>query len=297
MSSRLLAFAGHKQAGKTTSSNFLHGYQLRANGVINGFDITTDGKLVIKTNIINDDGQEEETQGFLDTGRDDPEFAEWASYNMWPYIKRYSFAAPLKQIAVRLFNLDPSCVYGDNIKKNLPTPLRWEDMPGVITDKTTANKKGVKELIKNGTLQYHDPGRMSYREFLQFFGTDVCRRIYEDIWFSKLLNDVSVEMPLIAVVDDCRFINEVEAIKNAGGKVVYLKRKPYEDTHASECELASYDGFDLVIDNTEFSIHETNVRIIEALDGWGWLGKNIKPEVTTAQDDKHIVGGIHKIKG
>ena len=52
METRILGFAGHKQAGKSTCANFLHGYQLRANGVVNGFDILVDGGLVIETVMI-----------------------------------------------------------------------------------------------------------------------------------------------------------------------------------------------------------------------------------------------------
>lgn len=297
MNSRILAFCGHKQAGKTTSSSFLHGYQLRANGIINGFDITTDGKLIIKTVIINDSGNEEQSQGLLDINRSDIEFAEWASYSMWPYIKNYSFAKPLKDIGIELFGLSPENIYGNNMLKNSNTFFKWEDMPGVITKKSLLLNKEIKELIDNGVLYYHEPGKITHREFLQFFGTDICRKIYEDIWQRKLINDISAEQPLIAVVDDCRFVNEVEAIKNAGGKVIYLTRRPYEDSHISESQLNDYKNFDCVIDNNSLSIHETNIKIIETLDSWGWLGKVVTPQPVAPSQTKEIVGGIHKIKG
>ena len=289
--SRLLAFAGHKQAGKTTASNFLHGYQLRANGVIDGFDILEDGRLIIKTNAINHEGEEELTQGFLEVGRDDPEFADWAAYNMWPFVKKYSFASPLKHISTELFGLSHDNVYGSEAKKNTNTFFRWEDMPGVVTKKDRYTKK----LIADGVVKYHKPGKMTHREFLQFFGTDVCRKIYDEIWFTKLLNDVHAEQPLIAIVDDCRFINEVESIQKTGGKVIYLSRSPYQDSHSSESELDNYDDFDTVIDNSDLTIHETNVKIISALDDWGWLGKSVQPKPQTASDVE-LVGGIHKIK-
>jgi hypothetical protein len=298
MTSRVLAFAGHKQAGKTTCSNFLHGYQLRANGIIDGFDITTDGKLVIKTLEADENGNEVEARGFLDVNRNDGDFAEWAAYSMWPYIKNYSFARPLKQdIAINLFNLDSKNIYGSNKLKNAETPYNWEDMPGIITDKSIINKKEIKELINKGILKYHEPGKITYREFLQYFGTDICRRIYEDIWHSRLVNDIMFEQPLVAVVDDCRFVNEVESIKKISGKVIYLTRNPYDDNHVSESELNEYDGFDLVIDNEELSIHETNVKIIEALNSWGWLGKEIVPQTPPPQQNQpQILGGIKKIK-
>jgi hypothetical protein len=56
MTSRILAFAGCKQSGKTTCSNFIHGYQLRANDVIDGFEITNEGKLVVDATMVNHQG-------------------------------------------------------------------------------------------------------------------------------------------------------------------------------------------------------------------------------------------------
>ena len=90
------------------------------------------------------------------------------------------------------------------------------EMPGVITDIKLANQKSIKSLISKGTLKYHKPGRMAAREFLQFFGTDVCREIYEDVWQSRLIKDIIAEEPLVAVIDDCRFPNEVQAVQEGG---------------------------------------------------------------------------------
>ena len=298
METRILGFAGHKQAGKSTCANFLHGYQLRAHGIINGFDILVDGNLVIETVMIDSEGVEQTGKGALDTTRTDPEFAEWAAYNMWPYIKRYSFASTLKEIAVGLFGLKEENIYGNNIQKNQKTNFNWGDMPGVITSAALAKKKDIKKLIDDGVLIYHKAGRMTHREFLQFFGTDICRKVYEDIWRAKLIDDIVRESPLLAVIDDCRFPDEIEAIQDAGGKVVYLTRSNFTDNHASESALDDFSGFDALIDNADLSIHETNMKIIECLDHWGWLGKDIQPEPVTPVNltQPELVGGIHKIK-
>ena len=103
---------------------------------------------------------------------------------------------------------------------------------------------------------------MTHREFLQFFGTDICRKIYEDIWRAKLIEDISRENPLLAVIDDCRFPEEIETIQSSGGKVIHLTRTTSQDRHASEAALDGFDGFDCVIDNQDLSIHETNIKII-----------------------------------
>ena len=162
------------------------------------------------------------------------------------------------------------------------------------------NNKEIKKLIDSGTLKYHEPGRMTHREFLQFLGTDLCRKIYDDVWHEKLTKDIMTEQPLLAIIDDCRFINEVEAIHSISGKVIYLTRNPYEDNHSSEAELKKYNNFDKVINNDNLSIHETNVKIMETFEEWGWLGEEIprsQLQSEPQQKDHHLVGGIHQIKG
>ena len=280
---RILAFAGTKQAGKTTSSNFIHGYQLRAHGIIDNFAVMEDGTLYISS--------ENSNGGILDVNRNDPEFAEWASYNMWPYVRVYSFASVLKEMSVNLFDLKRENIYGNNQQKNKATNYRWEDMPGIVSDENMLKSKHVKELIDSGNLSFHKSGRMSHREFLQFFGTKICRKIYDEIWHEITINKILTEEPLIALIDDCRFINEVEAIKANGGKVIYLSRNPYEDDDISENELKNYDEFDYIIDNTDMSIHDTNVEIIKAIEQFGWLGEEINVKQKTTNDS-----GIHTFR-
>ena len=296
MKSRILAFAGAKQSGKGTCTNFVHGYQLRAHLVIDDFAITEEGRLVIDTNMIGAEGEEEKGLGFLDINRSDLEFAEWAAYSMWPYVKSYSFAGPLKQISTGLFEMQESQVYGNDAEKNTKTIFRWEEMPGVITDSKLANQKAIKSLISQGVLKYHKPGRMSAREFLQFFGTDVCRKIYEDVWQSRLMKDILLEEPLVAVIDDCRFPNEARAVQEGGGKVIHLTRCNHKDSHKSEQALGSYKNFDAVIDNQKMSINETNIEIINILTEWGWMGTEIKSEDSkeSSAEKPQTVGGIHK---
>ena len=149
----------------------------------------------------------------------------------------------------------------------------WQDVPMSVSQKK--KKKG----------------KMTAREFLQFFGTDVCRNIYNDVWAERLIKDIELESSLLAVVDDVRFSNEVECVQNAGGKVIRLTRQPYSDSHSSETELDDYKDFDAVIDNQNMSINETNQEIIKLLEQWGWLGEEVK-----AAEEPEKLTGIQKIR-
>ena len=138
---------------------------------------------------------------------------------------------------------------------------------------------------------------MSAREFLQYFGSDICRTIKENIWTDTTIDQIERENPLVAIISDCRFPNEAEAIQNAGGKVIKLTRhKDTKDKHTSETALENWEDWDAVIDNQNLSIYETNVELVKTLDSWGWLGNVIQKPEPEPKVNKELVGGIHKFK-
>ena len=245
----IIGFSGSKQSGKSTCATFLHGYQLRLNDVFEKFLMDEKGSLFVNATEIDENGQEVEGLGMLDVNRQDEEFLEYASRNIWPFVRSFSFADPLKSIAIQLFGLTEEQCYGTDEDKNTPINIKWENMPNVIN----AN------------------GFMTAREFLQHFGTDVCRGIKPDIWTSACINRILSSGTELAIVPDVRFPNEVESIQKAGGKVIRLTRKPHEDEHDSETALDGYDEFDYVIHNADMNIDQTNMALMEVMKGWGWL--------------------------
>jgi hypothetical protein len=292
---RILAFAGAKQSGKTTSCNFLHGYQLRAQEVVQNFGIEPEsGKLVINTEILGEDGKKEQGDTFLDVSRRDSEFVEWAMYNMWPFVKKYSFADSLKSICMSLFGFTYEQCYGSNAYKDQIIPhLLWENMPGVMTPTEWSMRQGgviagYNQNPQDFGIQLNE-GPMTAREFMQYFGTDVMRKIWEPIWIKRTLKDIEEERPLLAIIDDCRFKNEILAIQEVGGKVIGQTRSPHADNHSSEKEIKdNLDILDKVIDNQDMEIHDVCKEVINILGDWGWLG------ATTVTNGKRT---LHTIKG
>ena len=58
---------------------------------------------------------------------------------------------------------------------------------------------------------------------LQLFGTEYIRDVFHpNVWSASLINRCKVD----TVVTDCRFVNEVNAIRNAEGLVFRVKRGP-----------------------------------------------------------------------
>lgn len=253
----ILGIAGKKQSGKNTTANIIHGLVLMERGMIKDFNIDNDGKLFILTS----DAYGTEDWGEFDITRKDRQFVEWAEYNMWPYVKLYSFADTLKWICIDLFNIPPECVYGTDEQKNRPIEhLKWDNMPGVITPIGWSILEGkLNPEIQSSPDDFNlilAEGPMTAREFMQYLGTEVMRRMYLNVWVESTLNKIQKEGSELAIIADARFPNEVNAIINRGGKVLKLNRNVFNDQHASEIALDSYDDnkFLKVIENNDIGV-------------------------------------------
>jgi len=258
---KIIALCGKKQSGKTTLSNYIHGHEMKRHDIIEKFLISPEGNLVVNCTFHDENGKEFEEMGVLDLQQTSDEFFQYASRRIWPLVRAYNFADSLKEICVMLFNIPPECVYGTDEQKNqLQEHLLWENMPGVVTD-----EDDWKGLWQEENLHYHEAGPMTAREFMQYFGTDVMRKMYEPIWLENCFRRIEDDKPEIAIIGDCRFLNEIEAVKNRGGKVIRLARSLYESTHQSEIDADNYTSFDGIINNQDCSIDESCKKLIEIL--------------------------------
>lgn len=275
---KIVALSGRKSSGKNTLSNYLHGHEMKRHDVIEQFQLGEQGELVVNCTFVDNNGKEFEEMGVLDLNQNNDEFFQYAAHRIWPLIRQYSFADSLKEMCVMLFNIPPECVYGTDDQKNrIQEHLLWENMPGVLI----VEENEYDEVF--GSLQAYgydeqltirtSGGAMTAREFMQFMGTEVMRKMYGPVWIENCLRRIETDQPPIAVITDCRFVNEVEAIHEVGGKVVRLTRKVFEDSHASEKDADGYEGFDAVIDNQEMNINQSAERFLEILVEFGYTQK------------------------
>lgn len=201
--------------------------------MIKDFFIDDNGGLVINT----EDVSGQLGYGVFDVTRKDPQFLEYAERNLWPFVKVYHFADPLKEMAVNLFGLDSQNIYGNDNQKNESTIMNWNSMP------TNPDSRS---------------GNLTHREFLEYFGTNIIRRIRWDAWSDYAIKKILREDSEISIIPDVRFPDEVEAIKRAGGKVVRLTRDIFNSQSESESSLdkESFDwnNFDFIIDNKDISL-------------------------------------------
>jgi hypothetical protein len=175
---------------------------------------------------------------------------------------RIALADEVKRIAGKLFNFSDDQLWGPSELRSLPNtkyplPPKYQDGTSVI--------------------KYLTP-----RRACQKLGTEFGRECYENIWIDKVLEtanrlrearknletldylfhcglfDCGGTVPDYngVVISDCRFLNELEEIKNAGGFLVRIVRpgsfidEEY-NKHQSESEMREISDslFDLIITN------------------------------------------------
>jgi hypothetical protein len=95
---QIIGIAGSARAGKTTCANFIVGTKMKSLGMIDEFKIDENGKLFVQADEIQDD------DSIINVSREfnaknnvrNPEFELWAQHDLWPHVKVYSLADPLK---------------------------------------------------------------------------------------------------------------------------------------------------------------------------------------------------------
>lgn len=263
---RILGFAGPKNSGKNTLSNFLHGYQMRANELIDDFTIDSEGKLYVQYSGENNSKQ----TGLLDVQRSDANFALWATRGMWPYVKNYAFGDALKEICIGMFEVPRKLAYGSDEDKNTIVPhLLWENMPGVYTDEKMYKLTVEANPDISKILIYHKAGSMTIREFLQYVGTDLFRRMWYPVWTNHLMKQIKDEESALSIITDVRFDNEATDIINNGGKVIRLTKKKSDDKHDSEAGISD-NLVSNVLDNTSQDLAETCQNLLNIVGSYGW---------------------------
>ncbi len=107
------------------------------------------------------------------------------------------------------------------------------------------------ELKVKGDLRYPraDGSYLSPREAMQLLGTEWARRCYANTWVDLGIRRAREANVAHIVFTDCRFINEANGIRNAGGQVWRIYRAEADkavSNHASETEMNTEEFKELV---------------------------------------------------
>lgn len=266
---KIVAFAGKKQAGKSTAGNFLFGLEMWSivdsetkEPLISEFRVDEKGRLIIPV----DFGGEKGVQpGIFNPTSREPAVRAFLNEFVWNTVKIYSFADILKEVCITLLGLTDEQCYGSNEQKNTPSKLLWENMPGLPTGKKAFDK--IRELGFELKDTWSPSEPMTAREVMQYVGTEVFRKMFSNVWVEATIKRIIADAPGIAIITDCRFPNEIEGIKNAGGSVIRLTRAPFAggDEHYSEIALDDWTEYDAVIDNANMTVQEQNEELFKVL--------------------------------
>ena len=116
--------------------------------------------------------------------------------------RRDSFAATLKDAVASVFGWDR-----DMLEGRTRSSREWREQP----DEWWSARLGR---------------TITPRWVLQYWGTEVCRvGFHDDIWIASLENKLRNSEDDV-VISDCRFPNEIRAIRSAGGHVIRVVRGP-----------------------------------------------------------------------
>jgi hypothetical protein len=134
--------------------------------------------------------------GFIGSGKDTV-----ADYLVnFHEFRRESFASTLKDAVAAVFGWDRMLLEGRTKEAR-----EWREQ----RDEWWSNRLGQD---------------ITPRWVLQYWGTEVCRKgFHDDVWIASLENKLRNSRDDV-VISDCRFPNEIKAIKSAGGKVIRVTR-------------------------------------------------------------------------
>lgn len=115
--------------------------------------------------------------------------------------RRDSFASALKDAVSAIFGWDRELLEGSTKQSR-----EWREQ----VDQWWATRLNMPNLTPRWVLQY--------------WGTEVCRHgFHEDIWIASTEYRLHSSKDKI-VISDCRFPNEIQSIRQSGGKVVWIQR-------------------------------------------------------------------------
>ena len=191
--------------------------------------------------------------GFIGSGKDTV-----ADYLVnFHEFRRESFASTLKDAVAAVFGWDRTLLEGRTKEAR-----EWREQ----VDPWWAERLAMPTLTPRWVLQY--------------WGTEVCRRAFhDDIWIASLENKLRTSKDNV-VISDCRFPNEIQSIRDAGGKIVWVQRGELPDWYdtAIEANLGH-----------NYAVQDLKMRKIHASET-AWVGT----EFDTVIDNNRSIDDLYQ---
>lgn len=167
-------------------------------------------------------------------------------HNYWMYKKfnrlfisgKYkvtSFAYPLKRTLSALLNVPIEKFNDRDFKENYYIFFPTLEITNVLPENAEIiSDNKFSKMVGSKDFSFIQTTWITIRQLLQVFGTECMRGIFGDkLWILSTIKDKN---PII--ISDLRFKVELKAVKDRGGKVIYINRKDCKPgNHASEKEI------------------------------------------------------------
>lgn len=175
--------------------------------------------------------------------------------------RRESFARSLKDAVAAVFGWDRDMLEGRTKQSR-----EWREQ----VDFWWSNRLGMK---------------ITPRWVLQNWGTEVCRQgFHDDIWIASLENKLRNSEDNV-VISDCRFPNEINAIKKSNGIIVWVQRGELPDWYdiALDANSGSKKALNIMDD---LKIHPSE---------WKWIGTEFDMTIDNNSSLNNLYNQIESI--
>ena len=191
--------------------------------------------------------------GFIGSGKDTV-----ADYLVnFHEFRRESFANTLKDAVAAVFGWDRTMLEGRTKEAR-----EWREQ----VDPWWAERLAMPTLTPRWVLQY--------------WGTEVCRRAFhDDIWIASLENKLRNSKDNV-VISDCRFPNEIQSIRDAGGRIVWVQRGELPDWYDTAVEANR---------GHNYAVQDLKMRKIHASET-AWVGT----EFDTIIDNNQSIDDLYQ---
>ncbi len=123
--------------------------------------------------------------------------------------------------------------FANTLKDAVSAVFGWDR---TMLEGRTKEAREWREQVDPWWAQRLDMPTLTPRWVLQYWGTEVCRKAFhDDIWIASLENKLRNSKDNV-IISDCRFPNEIESIRNAGGKILWVRRGALPDWYDTAVE-------------------------------------------------------------
>jgi hypothetical protein len=130
--------------------------------------------------------------------------------------------------------------FANTLKDAVAAVFGWDR---TLLEGRTKEAREWREQVDTWWAKRLDMPNLTPRWILQYWGTEVCRQgFHDDIWIASVENKMRKTTDNI-VISDVRFPNEIQAIHNAGGKVIWVQRGELPSWHIMAGKANNGDTF------------------------------------------------------